>query len=337
MPIYKVAFAAISFLPLSAGFSLVHPLPQHGITRHVRRKSFVVSSTSSQDPKHLPVCDNEKPIVEPFSVGIRRDFSRRFPYYYSDITDGLNAQSLATILHLFFACLAPAIGFGGILGSVTDGAMGAIEMTVSTAFCGVMYALTAPQPAQLIGPMGPNLAFTISLYQLAKSASLPFLSLYAWTGLWAAGILMVASLTSASHIVKYLSRFTDEIFSVLISSIFLFEAVSNVAKTFTEPLTTATKALLALTCASVTFGSGMAFRGLKNSIYFTKSIRNNLSNFAPAIGVVLGSLVARFMRLKFAGCNLPSLVLPTKFATTTGRPWIIPMMDHSDDGSSLVG
>mmetsp|Transcript_15226 Transcript_15226/g.28906 ORF Transcript_15226/g.28906 Transcript_15226/m.28906 type:complete len:595 (+) Transcript_15226:32-1816(+) len=325
---FKVAFAATAFLPLSAAFSLSHPLPHPVRTRIAQRKSFsVLSTTTSPDIEDPPVSDNDKPIVEAFSVGIRRDFSRRLPHYYSDLTDGLNAQSLATTLYLFFACLAPAIGFGGILGTVTNGAMGAIEMTVSTAFCGVIYALTAPQPAQLIGPMGPNLAFTISLAQLAKSASLPFLPFYAWTGLWTAGMLMVASLTSASHIVKYLSRFTDEIFSVLISAIFLFEAVSNVAKIFTEPLTTATKALLALTCASVTFGSGMALRGLKNSIYFTKSIRNNVSNFAPAIGVVLGSLVARAMRLNFAGCNLSSLVLPTKFVTTTGRPWLIPMTD----------
>jgi len=267
------------------------------------------------------------PIFEPLGLGVKRDFSRRLPHYVSDITDGINAQSLATTLFLFFACLAPAIGFGGILGTVTNGAMGAIEMTVSTAFCGVAYALAAPQPAQLIGPMGPNLAFTISLFQLAKSTSVPFLPLYAWTGLWTAGMLMTASLTSASNIVKYLSRFTDEIFSTLISAIFLFEAVSDVVKTFISPLSTATKALLTLTCASVTFGSAMALRSLKNSIYFTKSIRNNLSNFAPAIGVLLGSLAARAMRLNFLGCHLPSLSLPTKFATTTGRPWLIPMLD----------
>ena len=59
--------------------------------------------------------DADRPIFEPFGVGVKRDFSRRLPHYLSDITDGLNAQSLATTLYLFFACLAPAIGFGGII------------------------------------------------------------------------------------------------------------------------------------------------------------------------------------------------------------------------------
>ena len=207
--------------------------------------------------------------------------------------------------------------------------MGTIEMVASTAVCGVVYALTAAQPIQLIGPMGPNLAFSISLAQLAHRLTLPFLPLYAWTGLWTGGMLLIAALTSASNLVKYLTRFSDEIFSILISTIFLFEALSDVAKTFATPASSATKALLTLTCTSITFGSATVLRGLKNSVFFSKSIRDNLSNFAPAIGVVLGSLAARAARMKYgaAAAALPALSLPTKFATTNGRPWLIPLMD----------
>lgn len=258
-----------------------------------------------------------------------RDFRRRLPLYKSDIVDGINAQSLATILFLFFACLAPAIGFGGVLGIATQGSMGAIEMVTSTAFCGIVYALCAAQPMQLIGPMGPNLAFTISLAQLAKALSLPFLPLYAWTGLWTAGFLMISALTSASNLVLFLTRFTDEIFSILISAIFLVGAITDVTKAFAFPESDASKALLTVLCSTVTFGSAIILKGLKNSIYCTKLIRENLSNFAPAIGVVLGSLVARGVgeRYGLAVGALPVLNLPTKFATTTGRPWLIPMMD----------
>uniref|UniRef100_A0A7S1UPF3 Bicarbonate transporter-like transmembrane domain-containing protein n=1 Tax=Grammatophora oceanica TaxID=210454 RepID=A0A7S1UPF3_9STRA len=173
------------------------------------------------------------------------------------------------------------------------------------------------------------MAFTISLAQLAKQLSLPFLPLYAWTGIWTSGMLLTAALTSTCNIVQYLTRFTDEIFSVLISSIFLFEAITDVAKTFTSPASVATKALLTLVCSMVTFGSALTLKGLKTSTYFTKSLRNNLSNFAPAIGVTLGSLVARAARLKYgvAAAALPVLKLPTQFATTTGRPWWIPLLD----------
>jgi len=274
--------------------------------------------------------DNTKErIFEPLGVGVKRDFKRRLPLYKSDITDGLNAQSLATTLFLFFACLAPAIGFGGILDVATNGAMGTIEMVSSTAFCGVVYALCSAQPIQLIGPMGPNLAFSISLAQLAKQLSLPFLPLYAWTGLWTAAILLLSALTSASNLVKYLTGFTDEIFSVLISTIFLVGAVQDVAATFLAPTaTTATKALLTLLCATVTFGTSTILKGFNKSLLFTHRIRTNLSNFAPAIGVAVGSLVARAATINYgsAAAALPALSLPTKFATTTGRPWLIPLL-----------
>ncbi|MEK6249416.1 MAG: PTS sugar transporter subunit IIA, partial [Planctomycetales bacterium] len=43
------------------------------------------------------------------------DIRRRLPYYRSDFIDGLNLKSVASTLFLFFACLAPAITFGGIM------------------------------------------------------------------------------------------------------------------------------------------------------------------------------------------------------------------------------
>lgn len=238
------------------------------------------------------------------------------------------SQCLAATLFLFFACLAPAVGFGGLFAVATGGAIGTIEMVSSTAACGFIYAVTSAQPLTIIGSTGPVLAFVACLVQLAKLTNLPFLPLYTWTGLWTAGILFLSSITSASNLVKYLTRFTDEIFSVLISTIFVIEAVSDVGGTFAAPGSTLTKALLTLAIATVTYGTATVLKGLRNSVYFTKSIRNNLSNFAPTIGVVLGSLLARSARLAHgAEALLPALAIPAKFMTTSGRPWLVPLMD----------
>lgn len=43
------------------------------------------------------------------------------PHYLSDFRDGANLKGLATTFFLFFACLAPAVAFGGLMGKVTDG------------------------------------------------------------------------------------------------------------------------------------------------------------------------------------------------------------------------
>jgi len=276
----------------------------------------------------------EPPLFEPFMTGIRRDFNRRAPYYKSDITDGFNTQLIASVLFLFFACLAPAIGFGGILQTVTGGAIGTIEMVLSTSLCGILYALLSAQPLQLIGPMGPNLAFTLGLFRLSQRLALPFLPLYAYTGIWTSLLLALFACTSTSNITNYLTAFTDEIFSVLISTIFLVGAVQEVIGAFIPITASSTKALLTLLCASITFGSSIVLKGLNRSTYFTKRIRNNLSNFAPAIGVLFGSLLARAVSLRFgtaSGANLASLSLPAGgvgfVSTTIGRKWLIPWKD----------
>ena len=232
-------------------------------------------------------------------------------------------------MFLFFACLAPAVGFGGLFGLVTNGAIGTMEMVGSTAACGIFYALFAAQPLTIIGSTGPVLAFVATLVQLAESTGLPFLPLYSWTGLWTAGILLLCSLFSASNLVRYLTRFTDEIFSVLISAIFVVEAVSDIGRTFSSPSSTFTKALLTLVCASVTFMLTNVLKGLRNSVYFTKPIRNAVSNFAPTVGVVTASLLARWARITHgsAVAGLPVLSLPLTFGTTSGRPWLIPLFD----------
>jgi len=271
---------------------------------------------------------DDGPLFEGLGKGIVRDYKARLPLMKSDITDGLNTQSLAAILFLFFACLAPAVGFGGLFATATGGAIGTIEMVSSTAACGFIYALTSAQPLTIIGSTGPVLAFVACLAQLGKALGLPFLPLYTWTGLWTSAILFLSSITSASNLVKYLTRFTDEIFSVLISTIFVIEAISDVGGTFTSPESTFTKALLTLTIATVTYGTATVLKGLRNTVYFTKSIRNNLSNFAPTIGVVFGSLLARSARLAHgAEALLPALTIPAKFQSTSGRPWLVPLMD----------
>lgn len=272
--------------------------------------------------------DKDPPIFEPLLRGIRRDYKMRLPLYKSDVGDGLNTQCLAATCFLFFACLAPAVGFGALFGSVTNGAIGTMEMVSSTALCGMIYAITSAQPLTIIGSTGPVLAFVATLVKLAEKLNLPFLPLYAWTGIWTSGILLASSVTSASNLVKYLTRFTDEIFSTLISFIFVVEAVQNIGRSFTNPASSFTKGLLTLIVAVSTYFTANTLRGLRNTVYFSKSIRKNVSNFGPTLGVLAGAMIARAARLsEGAGATLPALSIPATFATTSGRPWLIPLMD----------
>ena len=48
--------------------------------------------------------------------GLIADVKRKLPFFWSDFTDALNLQCLASFIFLFLASIAPTIIFGGIMG-----------------------------------------------------------------------------------------------------------------------------------------------------------------------------------------------------------------------------
>jgi len=143
--------------------------------------------------------------------GMMEDLRRRGRHYISDFLDGLHSKSFSSTLFLFFACLAPAVTFGGIMAELTGNHIGIVEMIMGTALCGIAYALFAGQPLIILGGTGPLLIFTMILFELCDHLKIPFLETCAWVGLWTALLLIVLAATDASCLMRYFTRFTDEI------------------------------------------------------------------------------------------------------------------------------
>jgi HCO3- transporter family len=74
------------------------------------------------------------------------DLKRRLPMYRSDIHDGLNTETLAATLFLYFAGLATAITFGGLIGNKTSELIGISETLVSACFVGMIFHAFSSQP-----------------------------------------------------------------------------------------------------------------------------------------------------------------------------------------------
>lgn len=87
---------------------------------------------SPETKPYVPVqsyASDQKPkLVEGFGKGLMSDIKEKAPFLVSDIKDGFSIKVLSSIFFLFFACLAPAVAFGGMLGIATSGAMGTIEV-----------------------------------------------------------------------------------------------------------------------------------------------------------------------------------------------------------------
>uniref|UniRef100_A0A8C1MU78 Anion exchange protein n=1 Tax=Cyprinus carpio TaxID=7962 RepID=A0A8C1MU78_CYPCA len=172
--------------------------------------------------------------------GMIRDLKRRYQYYVSDITDALNAQVVAAIIFIYFAALSPAITFGGLLAlefmfaDKVDNMMGVSELMISTSVLGIIFCLIAAQPVLVIGFSGPLLVFEEAFFNFCKSQDIEYIVGRVWVGAWLVVIVVVIVAFEGSFLVRFISRFTQEIFSILISLIFIYETFAKLGRVFKE-------------------------------------------------------------------------------------------------------
>lgn len=255
--------------------------------------------------------------------GLISDVRQRLAVYASDFRDGLNTKSLSSTLFLFFACLAPAVTFGGIMGVETGGQIGVVEMLVASAFCGIIYALTSGQPLIILGGVGPLLVFTGILYRLSLDMQVPFLPTYAWVGFWTALFLVIAAVTNASRLMRYFTRFTDEIFSTLMALIFIYEAIRAIVAIFQSSFSDDPQhdvALLSLILALSTYYFGMTLSRFRRSKYLVHWVREFLADFGPMLALAGMTLLAWWLRDEI-GVN--TLQAPSGIQTSSGRAWAV--------------
>ncbi|GJM25415.1 MAG: hypothetical protein DHS20C16_18300 [Phycisphaerae bacterium] len=260
-----------------------------------------------------------------FCGGLVADLQRRLPHYFSDFRDGIHTKCLGSILFLFFACLAPAITFGGVMAVQTGGNIGVVEMLTASAICGTIYALFAGQPLIILGGTGPLLVFTAVLYRLCDDLRIEFLPAYAWVGLWSALMIVILSVTDASCLMRYFTRFTDEIFAALISLIFIYEAIKSLIHAFRDLDVHKhhDTALLTLILAMGTFYIAMSLSRMRNSRYLRPKLREFIADFGPTIAMAAMTLVAVLLH----EVDLDILAVPDKFGTTSNRPWLVSIFD----------
>uniref|UniRef100_A0A668AZ03 Anion exchange protein n=1 Tax=Myripristis murdjan TaxID=586833 RepID=A0A668AZ03_9TELE len=164
--------------------------------------------------------------------GMIRDIKRRYQHYKSDITDALNAQVLAAIIFIYFAALSPAITFGGLLADKVENMMGVSELLISTSIQGIIFCFVAAQPVLVIGFSGPLLVFEEAFFAFCKSQGIEYIVGRVWVGVWLVIIVVIIVACEGSFLVRFISRFTQEIFSILISLIFIYETFAKLGRIF---------------------------------------------------------------------------------------------------------
>jgi hypothetical protein len=237
--------------------------------------------------------------IKPFSrktwlQGVRDDIRKRSPLYAQDWFDGLRnpAKSAGACLFLYFAVLAPAVAFGGVMQTATCGALGPRDVLLSCGLSGMAYACLAGQPMTFVAPTGLTLSFIGALSAWTIKSGVPFLPMYAWCGCWTALYLAVLASFNASGLIRYCTRFTEDVFNALLAFNFVSEGFSPVRKVIGTSLASskgAADALLAANAAGGTCLACRAFAGAPKTRFFTARARSLLADFGPAATIVFAS------------------------------------------------
>ena len=103
-------------------------------------------------------------------------------------------------------------------------------MIAAVSLGNIVYSLTAGQPLVVLGGTGPTLIFEDIVYKFSTQNDVPYLNFRFWIGMWT-GLFMIGLVAvNASVMMRLFTRFTEEIFSALISFIFIYEALDKIWK-----------------------------------------------------------------------------------------------------------
>ncbi|XP_059834283.1 anion exchange protein 2-like isoform X2 [Hypanus sabinus] len=306
--------------------------------------------------------DEEDPLRrtgKPFG-GVVRDAARRYPQYLSDFKDALNPQCMAAIIFIYFAALSPAITFGGLLGEKTMGLIGVSELIISTAIQMIIFGLLGAQPLLIVGFSGPLLVFEEAFFKFCDSNKMEYLTGRVWIGFWLILIVVVIVAFEGSFLVRFISRFTQEIFAFLISIIFIYETFYKLVKIFKDhPLRGCTNStqnttvlslypntndtsqgstkrigepntsLLSLVLMAGTFFIAFFLRKFKNSRFFPGRVRRVIGDFGVPIAILIMVLVDYSIQETYT----QKLSVPTGLSVTSPkkRGWFINPLGENGD------
>jgi hypothetical protein len=245
-----------------------------------------------------------------------------------------NQKTVAVSLLLFISIIPPTLSFGSSYGKMSNGKMGAIETILATSWVGVAYSLIGGMPMCIIGSTGPALAIMTAIKNMSDSIDCEYLPFNAWVSIWVFIYTFICGFFDITRYVKLATRFTDEIFALLIVVIFivkalgdpfpggsagLFRYLEEAHKSHTKHEDDPDYDYQSVAFLSIILGFGTTaliffFRSFKFSPYFCgDAVRSMIHDFAVTASVVVFSVIkeAGFPEIKTEQLAVPDTFEPT--------------------------
>ncbi|NXJ39217.1 B3AT protein, partial [Ciconia maguari] len=229
-------------------------------------------------------------------------------------------------------------------GEKTKGMMGVSELLISTCVQCVLFSILSAQPLLVVGFSGPLLVFEEAFYSFCTNYGMEYIVGRVWIGFWLILLVLVVVACEGSVLVRYLSRYTQEIFSFLISLIFIYETFSKLVTIFkdhplqqnysvqfaVEPkVPKPNTALLSLVLMAGTFFLAFFLRKFKNSAFLPGTIRRLIGDFGVPISIFIMTLADFFVKDTYTQkLNVPKGLEVTN---ASARDWFIDPMGKGNN------
>jgi len=130
-------------------------------------------------------------------------------------------------LYTFSFSLLTTASFGLLFYVDTEGTWGPAQAFLSGGMTGVFMTLVGGQPLVLFGQTGPITLLYTYAYEFCHTQDIKFYGFVAWMGVWSAAqhfIIAIAGLNDKKYL-NYVTRFTGEIFELLVAADYITAAV----------------------------------------------------------------------------------------------------------------
>lgn len=259
--------------------------------------------------------------------GMRDDVRKRAKVYRSDWTDAATLKVLSSTFFIFFTSFGPAITFSLLLSESTKNEVGAIEVLLATSITGILFAIFAGQPMVIVGVTGPVSILTITIYTLAQQLGISFIPFYGWSQLWGGFMLILLAIFNACDSLKLVTRFSCEIFGVLIALVYLHTGINGISLVLGNMRTGFDGALLQFIIAIGTLYTAQVLSHAKNWHILSDTVRGTISDYGATLAIIMWSFVPAMANYRLDDGRIPTLFVPLTFETSSGRAWLVDFTD----------
>ncbi|CAJ0962327.1 unnamed protein product, partial [Mesorhabditis belari] len=271
--------------------------------------------------------------------GIISDLRLRLHYYKSDFTDAFSdrrsvEKCLSTTIFLLFTILPTSIAYGMLNEENTGSVVNVSKVILGQWIGGLFFGIFGGQQLLIMTTSAPLSIYIHVLFNIAHLNHWDFWQLFACVGIWCQIFLFFYAIFEASAIMRHMKRSTEELFSLFISTTFVYKGIRAMYDVYKNNVNCLENGQQGCDTASVLIFIGSvllcwrlatAFSNFRNKTILTDSFRETISDYALPISVLFAALVTQILFFDVHQTTFHS-------STTSDAHWIefwkLPLKGH---------